>query len=316
MRVPTSCRSITSDVEAVQHLGASARASRCRASRPARGGPSSRRVRRLDHVLLHVGPEPVLRAEDGRRAGARGCAASRSAMCTKPWSTDAGLQTTPTRRPSRRADGQQPFGAELNAHGGDYFTRSLPADAGWLSLRSLTCLCAGAVDRLRAFGGQPRLLRPRREPIEPQFRLVLSSTLLPSRRAAPPCVVDCRERVPAVDRARRRYGSKALRRESSVHDGRGGAAGAVQPRRATSNRFASCATPRPGGRAGSRSSRWRPTRKRRRPPPSSISTRWAAARLTVNEARPKPEGGFGGGGGFGGNRGGGGGGGGRREPRW
>lgn len=37
--------------------------------------------------------------------------------------------------------------------------------------------------------------------------------------------------------------------------------------------------------------------------------------LTVNEARPKPEGGFGGGGGFGGNRGGGGGGG-RREPRW
>jgi hypothetical protein len=39
--------------------------------------------------------------------------------------------------------------------------------------------------------------------------------------------------------------------------------------------------------------------------------------LVVNEARPKPEGGFGGGGGgFGGNRGGGGGGGGRREPRW
>ena len=37
--------------------------------------------------------------------------------------------------------------------------------------------------------------------------------------------------------------------------------------------------------------------------------------LTVNEARPKPEGGFGGGGGFGGNRGGGNAGG-RREPRW
>ena len=37
--------------------------------------------------------------------------------------------------------------------------------------------------------------------------------------------------------------------------------------------------------------------------------------LTVNEARPKPEGGFGGGGGYGGNRGGGSGGG-RREPRW
>ena len=37
--------------------------------------------------------------------------------------------------------------------------------------------------------------------------------------------------------------------------------------------------------------------------------------LTVNEARPKPEGGFGGGGGYG-NRGGGGSGGGRREPRW
>lgn len=35
--------------------------------------------------------------------------------------------------------------------------------------------------------------------------------------------------------------------------------------------------------------------------------------LTVNEAKPKPEGGFGGGGGFGGNRAGGGG---RREPRW
>ena len=39
--------------------------------------------------------------------------------------------------------------------------------------------------------------------------------------------------------------------------------------------------------------------------------------LTVNEAKPKPEGGFGGGGGYGGNRGGGGGDrGGRREPRW
>ncbi len=37
--------------------------------------------------------------------------------------------------------------------------------------------------------------------------------------------------------------------------------------------------------------------------------------LTVNEARPKPEGGFGGGGGYGGNRGGDSGGG-RREPRW
>ncbi len=36
--------------------------------------------------------------------------------------------------------------------------------------------------------------------------------------------------------------------------------------------------------------------------------------LTVNEAKPKPEGGFGGGGGYGGNRGGGGGN--RREPRW
>ena len=40
--------------------------------------------------------------------------------------------------------------------------------------------------------------------------------------------------------------------------------------------------------------------------------------LTVNEARPKPEGGFGGGGfgGGGGNNRGGGGGGARREPRW
>jgi len=39
--------------------------------------------------------------------------------------------------------------------------------------------------------------------------------------------------------------------------------------------------------------------------------------LTVNEARPKPESGFGGGGGYGGNRGGGGGDrGGRRDPRW
>ena len=35
--------------------------------------------------------------------------------------------------------------------------------------------------------------------------------------------------------------------------------------------------------------------------------------LTVNEARPKPDAGFGGGGGYGSNRGGGGG---RRKPRW
>src|SRR6201982_1439182 len=38
--------------------------------------------------------------------------------------------------------------------------------------------------------------------------------------------------------------------------------------------------------------------------------------LTVNEARPKPEGGFGGGGGYGGEPSGGGGGGGPGEPRW
>ena len=50
---------------------------------------------------------------------------------------------------------------------------------------------------------------------------------------------------------------------------------------------------------------------------SDVQDNMVETRHAHDEARPKPEGGFGGGGGgFGGNRGGGGGGGGRREPRW
>ena len=32
---------------------------------------------------------------------------------------------------------------------------------------AVPCVCSGAIDRLRAFGGQPCLLCPRQEPIEP-----------------------------------------------------------------------------------------------------------------------------------------------------
>jgi hypothetical protein len=45
-------------------------------------------VRRLDHVVLHVGAEAVLRAED-RAEVTPSAAARRSTMCANPRSTDA-----------------------------------------------------------------------------------------------------------------------------------------------------------------------------------------------------------------------------------
>ena len=118
------------------------------------------RVPRLDHVVLHVRSEAVLRAED---RGERGAVVRRQAIGDVP---QAGGRPRPDcrrcRRGGRRADrGQQASDPRDTAHftiiGGD----RLASDRA-------------RVDRLRAFGGQPRLLRPRREPIEPQVRLAPS----------------------------------------------------------------------------------------------------------------------------------------------
>jgi hypothetical protein len=116
------------------------------------------RMPRLDHVVLDVRSEPVLRAEDGRQGAFD--APMRSTMCWSWRSTDAGLQTIPTRRPDRRPEASR---------------RSDPGITG-ISRLYVSCLAsdADALIDYPAFGGQPRLLRPRREPIEPLFRLAPS----------------------------------------------------------------------------------------------------------------------------------------------
>ena len=69
MRVPMSCRSIDQRVDASQHgLGRFARVTVQGVERHAAGRPTGARrvelgVRRLDHVVLHVRSESVLRPE-------------------------------------------------------------------------------------------------------------------------------------------------------------------------------------------------------------------------------------------------------------
>src|SRR5678816_3167093 len=86
--------------------------------------------------------------------------AARVAFDAPMRSTDAGLQTMPTRRPDRRPEA------------------SRRSDPGITSISRLYVSClasdADALIDYPAFGGQPRLLRPRREPIEPLFRLAPS----------------------------------------------------------------------------------------------------------------------------------------------
>ena len=69
MRVPMSCRSIDERVDVAQHLGR--RLARVAVEREQRHAPRGRRVsnsrvRRLDHVVLHVRSKAVLRAEERR----------------------------------------------------------------------------------------------------------------------------------------------------------------------------------------------------------------------------------------------------------
>ena len=176
------------------------------------------------------------------------------------------------------------------------------------------------IGRLRAVGGQPDLLRPRREPIEPLFRLVLSSTLPLSDenhlfgKWDPEPVSEtastARQRVWCTEGAsmgRRLYvgnlpyttGESELQElfsragnVESVRVMRDAATG-----RARGFAFVEMSTDEEAQKAATEFNQFQ----------------MGGRSLTVNEARPKPEGGFGGGGGFGGNRGGGGG---RREPRW
>ena len=87
-------------VDVGEHLARSARASRCRANAPARAA-SRRRVRRLDHVLLQVRAEAVLRAEHRRQRPVAGRGEAIRGV-PEPASIEAGLQTRPTRWPAIR----------------------------------------------------------------------------------------------------------------------------------------------------------------------------------------------------------------------
>ena len=103
----------------------SARASRCRASRPARWRPASSRVRRLDHVVLHVGAEAVLRAEDRRERHAVGARRPVDDV-PKRASIDAGLATRPTRAPFRRPDASRRVRPRVTGTGRFYVNAAMP----------------------------------------------------------------------------------------------------------------------------------------------------------------------------------------------
>ena len=162
MRVPTSCRSMTSSVDVAQHLrGRLARLAVERVDRHA--AHLVARVPGLDHVFLHVGPEAVLRAEDGgqpasvpgRRRGQAVGDVAQLAVDRRRVADDADAAAV-------EASGrQQAVGSKRDRHGPIIGVLRLASDRA-------------GVGRLRALGGLPRLLRPRREPIEPQVRLAPS----------------------------------------------------------------------------------------------------------------------------------------------
>ena len=221
MRVPTSCRSMTSTSTSAQHLGR--RLARLAVQRVDGHAAACRRSRAASRSCFPAHRSGTRAA--GRRSPRAGCrGAPATAVGDVP---EVGGRPRPDCRRGRsrwplRRDGhvtvEQAFEAKPDRHARDYW--------------SPTCVRPKPqVDRLRALGGVPRLLRPRREPIEPQ---VLTRSLLTtcSRRRSGTCT--CR-RLSAGEEC---DGSKALRRKSSVHDRRGGTAGTVQPRPARSNRCA------------------------------------------------------------------------------
>ena len=139
------------DVEAAQHLGASARASRCRANTPARG---ARRRRVPASRSCCPARRSGSRAAGRRspRAGRRGCAARRSATCRSSPSTEAGLQTMPTPLAVESARIEKPFDprrtrmAPIITHAPESEpSRPFPSKSG-------PCLpVGGSVGRLRRF---------------------------------------------------------------------------------------------------------------------------------------------------------------------
>jgi len=167
--VPTSCRSMTRIVDVAQRSRRSARASRCTGDRSGRGGSRPARWRRLDHCFLHVGC--------GTRAADRKSAVKPAAGVRRQPVGDVGAAR---RRPMRVADDPDPafrraprnpaiVGAERSGHGSKTHSHEAIISQGFTTVskpRSSACLFGGAVDMLRAFGGQPCLLRPRQEPID------------------------------------------------------------------------------------------------------------------------------------------------------
>ena len=145
------------------------------------------RVPRFDHVVLHVRSKPVLGSEDGRqvRAGMPGDAVD-----------DVAEVPVHRRRIAHQADalageppgGQEAFRPECHRHraiiplcGSERqfcprYTRRRSFSGGGGpkppgSGRPGTCLRESAPIHYPPFGGQPRLLRLRREPIEPHLRV-------------------------------------------------------------------------------------------------------------------------------------------------
>ena len=96
-------------VDVAQHLGG--RLARLAVERVDRHAPARRRARGRFRSCSPARPIGTRAAGRRSRRAARACrAARRSAMCPKPWSTDAGLQTMPTRcrRARRRAEPPDP----------------------------------------------------------------------------------------------------------------------------------------------------------------------------------------------------------------
>ena len=148
------------DVEVPQHLRR--RLARLAVERIDRHAPHARRARARVSIMLSCtsdrnpccGPKMAASLAVGRAAQPIGDVPE-LAVDRRRIADDADAAAVePTGR-------QQPVGSERHRHGHDYRGSRLASDRGPL------------VD-YRALGGLPRLLRPRREPIEPQVRLAPS----------------------------------------------------------------------------------------------------------------------------------------------
>src|SRR5262245_37738872 len=138
------------------------------------------RVPRFNHVFLDVRAETVLRTEDCGEGGV-GTGGNPVGDVDVLMIDRCGIANHPDPPSVECRRLQKAFGTQGDTHIVRIISQGLRCfDA---PVRPLTCLCAGPLIDYAPLVVSPACFARAEEPIEPQFRLVLSSASLPSRRA-------------------------------------------------------------------------------------------------------------------------------------